>query len=875
MRTDPITRNVEDNLDVRQNEFIRRRQVDLHHRFPGWYRAIVEETNDPLQIRRVRVRVPELHNNDVKTEKLPWALPAPWLGGPNTGFFTHPVIKDQVFVCCEKGHPYSLVYCASSDPTRRRMYSMFSIYTKSPQAVDREGNKADKPKEFIEKYLPKDGRPMNTGVSDRYGNYLMLNAYGFVPKEHKVKPAAAGTDALTKKDYDVNKQQPKVNDPDLKYIAMGTKYGHTMVLGDVGYTWDKEFKGNFEDDKGFEQSRYQYLLQYFNEQEPKDRDQRRIDVRSRLGHKLELRDVGWDESRSGEYDGGRKTVGDSKGRDERWVKLRSKGGHLMQALDKGFDPKNDNFYNRLNKVEFGAEQYGEDTLGDDSRMLRFITRHCNELILDDRGTSPTSGEDEKPDGNGVLLRSRKGHQLQFIDKAELDHIMLTSACDQVFEINDRFKHIILSTQQSDEVHTQVKPKEVYGDPRYVSKTGITNDPEANTCHLKLDKLNDYVRLKTPDGAGYEARGKKAPCGQWTESRDSENRAIWMSVTDQWLLIRGKKGVKYILLDDNDDVILIRNENGKIQIRAKDNIEIKSDTGDICLEAKGMIGMRAQSVEIATGGASHKIDGAGIGTTALVQGAALDGVHLSGSIPVHIAGKGDGSANAKSGSPCKVDPKIISRKKPEDFDKERGCDTLKPQKGPVPRSIFGGGGGGGGLPSSGPGSPGFSPPGQPTADPPPPSPNAPTDPGSGTPPPVEPEPNPIDEVLEDSDQAGDGVLWYGISTKFQDEIELEGLLTGSFSNLLNIPPDKEATEIHLAKSLEIARGRKQAVLAQQRYGGFALILRIRNVPEADLLVPVPDDPDVVAYRADLPFEFNIEVYEVGETELTKPPLFPDC
>lgn len=893
-----MMQNIEDNLDVRLNEFLRRRQVDLHHRFPGWYRAIVEETNDPLQIRRVRVRVPELHNNNVKTEDLPWAVPAPGLGGQNAGFFTHPIIKDIVFVCFEKGHPYGPIYCATADPTRRRMYSMFSIYTKSPQAVDKEGNTADTPTEFIEDYLPKDGRPMNNGLVDRYGNYLLFNAYGFVPKEHKAKPAAVGTDALTKRDYDVNKNQPKENDPDLKYVALGTKYGHTAVWGDIGYQWSEEFKGDFEQDKGFEQARYQYLLKYYNEQEPKDRDQRRIDIRTRAGHKFELRDVGWDKSRSGEYEGGRKTIGDSKGRDERWVKLRSKGGHLIQALDMGFDPENDNFYNRINKVEFGAEKYLEDTLGDDARMLRFVTRHGNQLILDDRGSSPISGEDEKPDGNGVLLRTRRGYQVQMVDKTNVDHLMIATPKEQCFEISDKFQHIILSTTQSDELHTKIGPKEVYNKPRYVTRTGLSNDPESNTCHLKLDKLNDYVRLKTPDGSGFEARGAQSPCGQWTETRDCEDRSVWLSKIDQWLLIRGKKGAKYILLDDNDDVILIRNELGKIQIRAKDKIEIKCDEGDICLEApNGQVGITAKSVQIATEGASHVLDSQGIGTTKEIKCKTIRGknttAHVRGvGCPAGPGPLGDGQSDPRGGNPCKIDDKTLARKKPEDFDSERGCDPIKPQKGPFPDGVFGGPGGAGAGAGGGPapGSPG-GPPALPNSDPPPPSPTAPTEPSAEVPPTPDPQPNPIDSVLEESgpdssgnefaskdpntgEVSGDGVLWYGVSAKFQAEIEEFGLLIGSFSNHLNIPPDLDAPEIHLAKSLEIARGKKQASLSQQRYGDVALILRVRAVPDSSLLSVVKNDADVIAYRGDIPFEGNVEIYEVGDSELTRPPLFPD-
>ena len=96
MYNDPITNEIDDNLESIHSRFLRNRSQTLNRRFLGWYRAVVEETNDPLQFRRVRVRVPELHNDDVSVQDLPWAIPAPWMGGTNAGSFTHPVIGDIV-----------------------------------------------------------------------------------------------------------------------------------------------------------------------------------------------------------------------------------------------------------------------------------------------------------------------------------------------------------------------------------------------------------------------------------------------------------------------------------------------------------------------------------------------------------------------------------------------------------------------------------------------------------------------------------------------------------------------------------------------------------------------------------------------------------
>jgi hypothetical protein len=288
-------------------------------------------------------------------------------------------------------------------------------------------------------------------------------------------------------------------------------------------------------------------------------------------------------------------------------------------------------------------------------------------------------------------------------------------------------------------------------------------------------------------------------------------------------------------------------------------------------------MKALSVEVETNGASHKFDGTGFGSSKKVQGQTLAGTHDAIQIPLHPVAPAPPAP--KPGAPCKFEPKIITRKKPNDFDKERGCDPQKPQKGAVPPSVTNGGSGGGpGGPGSG-GSggggsgggappPGFPP--NPNDGPPPTSPNVPTDPGAFPPPTPAPEPDPIEEKSPGSG----GVLWYGLSLKFQDEVEELGLLLDSFSNHLNIPPNQDAKEIHLARSLEVARGKKQAVLSQERYGDVQYILRIRNLPTPDLLEPLEGDDDLFRYPEAIPFEGNIEVFEIGDSALTTPPLFPN-
>jgi len=854
------------------DNFFKERSKVLTQRFPGWYRGIVVETNDPLNMHRTRVKIPEFYDHGTKDELVAWAIPAPWMGGRMAGSWTHPMKDDIVYISFEKQHPYGPIWTSAADPSRRRSYSLWSIYTKPASPVNEDGQpSSNAPKDHLKKYLPQDNRPMSTGWNDRYGNFFMMSSVGFFPKSHEPAPAPAGTDGLTKKKFEVSKNPPKNNDPDVKFFSIGSKYGHFIEFGDQGYKWKEEFKGDFDEDSDFEISRVKYFIRHFCEDQPKDHDQRRIDIRTRCGHRMEMRDVGWEKTRQGEY-GPTKTIADSKDKDERWLKLRSKGGHLIQALDIGFDPVNDLKYKTLNKTEVGDKEDGESVLGtakgNDSRMIRIISRHGNQLILDDRGSSPTSAnKSETPHGNGVLLRSRKGFQLQFIDKKELNHAMIATPEDQVFEMNDKFQYVMASTKQAGEVHTKDRrPGKTR--PRIIKKTGHSHDFEKNTHHWKLDKANDYSRYKTPEGAGMEMRGSKAPCGSWVEIRDQENRAIWFSKADQWLLIRSKKGKKYILLDDNDDVILIRNEEGKIQIRAKDKLEFKCDNGDICFEApKGQIGMRAKSIEMETGGASHKIWAGGIGTTKTIWGDQLKGFHPDLHYnPLACGPKiGDGKSAPQSGSPCKVKNKKLKRKKPKDFDKERGCDSLKQDKGPVPDSVVNS------PPGSGTGSGNRGSPGAPSVAPTPSN----NEPGQTVldPLPVVPEVDPISKVNPDP-EGGAGVLWYGVSSKFGNEIDNIGLNRGSLSNHLNIPDKKDAIEIPLSKTIDFARGDKQAVLSQKRYGDVDRILRIRSVPDGDLLRVPDDDDDIVYYRGDISRDENIEIFEIGEDKPITLPLFPD-
>jgi len=849
----------EDNLAPVWKKFHLDRTSELFQKFPGWYRAIVEETNDPLDMRRIRFRCPELHDSNVKVEDLPWAMPAPWMGGKGSGSWTHPMIKDVVWITFEKAHPYGPIWVAAADPTRRKWYVHQSLYVKSPPpASETGGNTLEAPDDTINDYLPKDGRPYSTGFRDRYGSFFMLSEVGFYPVEHAQKPAPVGADALAKRDFQSSSQAPQQNDPDSKYVVLATKYGNTMLLADIGYQWYEEFEGDLENDEEFEINRSKYLQKFFNEDQPRNRDQRRIEWRTRYGHKVELRDVGFEKSRSGEY-GDQKTIADSDGKDERWVKIRSKAGHLIQLIDTGSDPVSDTYIKRTNKDEVGPHD-DEELLGDDRRMIRLITRHGNQLLLDDRGSDPINGQNETPRGNGVLMRTRRGFQFEAMDKDELNLVRIFTPKDQVLELNDRFGYVMLTTTQAGASPALATPLDGTqtrdGDPAAgrtrERKPGVptasSSDPQSNTFHLVLDKTNSYLRLMTPEGAGIEVRDQEAPCGSWLELRDNENRAFWMSKKDNWAIWRDKTGEKYILLDDNDDSIQIRNDKGKLVLQIAGDVHIMAG-GKICLEADDEIGIKSKKqIKMEAQGTKFVFDIDGFGTKKNVQ------ANKCIALTFPVADGRDG------GRPCAPDPKDITRKEPAPYGQERACDSHKDRKGPVPREVYlspPGGGNGSGVPS-----------GDPTISPPPVSATEPTLPGSSV-----PSPTPVTDPIEDISPGNGGILWYGLSDKFLNQINSDGLVLTSLMNNLNTPNSQIATELQLAKTLDIARSKTQGLLSQKRYGGKVLILRIRNVPDRNLF-KTSDNPDVVLYSGNITLKGNIEIFEVGSSELNQAPLFPN-
>lgn len=539
-----------DNQHTIWEQFFDRRTRQLWDRYPGLYRAVVVETNDPLNIYRVRFKCPELHNWDLKPEECPWAVNAHDLGGRRTGRWSHPIIDDWIWITFEKGHPYGPIWTGFCDPTRRKLYTYPSLFQKSPLSVNEKGDPADTPQDFDEDYLPKDGRPMSHGWQDRYGNLDMHRSVGFFPEEHEEAPPDADYDAIGKSEFKQKQNAPANNDPDAKYMVRFSKYGNMILQADQGYKWKEEFKGSFEEDEEFEIKRWKYIQKLINEDEPKDTDQRRIEFLTRYGHIREMRDVGWSKTREAEY-GSSVDIGTKTDIDFRWIKDRTKGGMLIQMYDKGFDPIEDERVKRplLDEVADIPEKEFQYWCMKDGRWIRIVTRHGFKFVLDDRGSDPKASDKfPLPRGNGILMKTRRpassqGHHLKpvpeptdaiqvggkvwdgqkppemcpkegtpavppgepyqagfWFEMNDNDVANWTSwgtPLGQAIFMNDKIQYIMLCSRFKD----WAKPFMGLEENEFQTQSPTLRGAEEKTHHLKIDLDNEYIRFKTRAGQG--------------------------------------------------------------------------------------------------------------------------------------------------------------------------------------------------------------------------------------------------------------------------------------------------------------------------------------------------------------------------------------
>lgn len=579
-----------DNLEIVFSNFFKERNEKLVGRFPTPLRAIVVETNDPLNMHRVRVKIPELHDFNLKPEECPWANPD--VGWSSTTWFS-PSIGDWLWVEFEKNHPYAPIYHGSADPNRIQAYALEGVYVKSPAPINaqkdveipiagggtykgvRGDTLGEAPIDYNEDYLPKDGRPMSQGVTDSYGNVDLTSATGFFPLTHDIEPPAPEIDPFLSQDkteitFNVGHAKPIANNPDSKFMMRLTKYGNIILQGDQGYRWrkkkddgdttsgqfDGEFLGDVDKDRQFEIDRWKYLQRLIHEDKPTALDQRRIMMQTRYGNKLELRDVGWNKTRAGEYTSDQRWIGsganphndniadhwgytDSDYKDQRWIKFRTKGGHLFQASDVGLDPEKDVFASR-NLINEVSDIDSESKFGADARFVRIVTRSGIKFVLDDRGSNTRNAQDVSMNnaniGTGVLIKGRRvpaslpsdqkggsqdswtatskwvdiesktgksgtpvGYYWQIDERVDFNHTVWGSPLGSVIEINDKDEYIAICQRLPD-----LPTKWKYLDDNEFLTTHVADplfDFQTNTHHLAINHRREYIRLKTRAGRG--------------------------------------------------------------------------------------------------------------------------------------------------------------------------------------------------------------------------------------------------------------------------------------------------------------------------------------------------------------------------------------
>lgn len=659
--------------------------------FNNWHRAEVVETNDPLNMGRVRFKCPEMHDEDLNKDDYPWALPAPSLGGAKSGEWRSPTISDIVFIAFEEGHPYSPIWTSAADPTRREQYTLPSIHIPTPLPVDAKGEPADHPDDYDDVYLPKDGRPMSQGLMDRYGNVDMLGAVGFFPVEHNEVPPEPDYDAVQKSRFQQSQKSPVVNNPDSKFMLRMSKYGHMMINADQGYWWQRkdppqltkaeynelteeeleardiqeelgEFYGDSEKDRSWEVSRWRYMRDLLHEGDPEGKDQRRLQLLTRYGSKLEMRDVGWAQlgpvksaTRLDEF-GEPRLISKEEVNDFRWIKMRTKAGMLFQMYDKGSHPNDDNFVKRLLKDETGPQTEREDEYWGhkDARFIRLISRYGYKIVIDDRGSDARSADEkESPRGNGVLIKGRRSAGTGGVEMSPSDG---ARQCGFYWEFNENDSTNMttwgtpagVTVQMSDKLQyfMAVAARREYSTPwqkhrenEFLLEPLVSQDTELKTHHLKLDHDNEYIRLKTRSGKGagpmsgyagggsineveggeqqgLECRDGVNDDGPWAELVDIDRRGAWFSHKFKLSVFRASttaSGHCDMLMWYNETTAeyVLRNNlsSSKLQIYCLGDVEIISQTGTLNIKAQGDISVKSDTkISMQGGNAKFELSG---------------------------------------------------------------------------------------------------------------------------------------------------------------------------------------------------------------------------------------------------------------------------
>lgn len=648
-----------DNLTAAWRNFSQERRD--HSDFSNMHRAVVVETNDPLNMQRIRVKCPDFHDFDMKVADCPWARACSTYGGGQAGNWQPPCIGDDVWIAFDRGHPYGLVWVGFADPTRVGSYPLPAVSTPTQAPITNTGTVGRPLGDFDKKFLPKDGRPMSLGVQSRYGSADIMSSVGFFPVTHNRQPPPPDFDPQTNTAFQAFTAAPEVNSPDVKHATRLTKYGHMFVLGDQGYWWyksgqDGEFVGDEKLDKEFEIARWKYLQRLINEDKVNG-DSRRILAMSRYGSRFEIRDTGWaqhgpipSQSRPGEY-GQPAYLSKETTADYRWIKIRTKGGMLFQSSDIGFHPADDEYIKRNLIDETGPLSEREDLhwQGKDARWTRIVTRHGIKFVLDDRGTDRVRAQSAAAEGqrcNGALIKGRRtggskanktrtgsptGFYWEFNENDDGNHTTWGTPLGQVVELNDATEYVAVCAGIG---RDYAMPWRGLEENEFLRNPTRARNIERNTHHLVMDLQNEFIRLKTRSGAGpgpddpsvnpptamgtnqgLEIRDGNRGDGPWTELVDGDGRGLWFTKKHGYGIWRGKAGSQLAIVQDDTNgkiIIYCGAQSGKIQLHCGGSVDVVCS--DLNVNASGNIKFRAGGAITLQGNDGQLTVGAGGVTT---------------------------------------------------------------------------------------------------------------------------------------------------------------------------------------------------------------------------------------------------------------------
>ncbi len=137
------------------------------NRFSGFFRGIVDENADPLQLGRLKVRIFQIHGDElIKPEDLPWANACfPPGGGSDFGTFVIPPKGANVWIGFEQGDP------------------QFPVWFGSWKTNSSSGKKLSAPKPENPQHIPRDQSMGNTTWNAPAGNELPREAQAMAHHE--------------------------------------------------------------------------------------------------------------------------------------------------------------------------------------------------------------------------------------------------------------------------------------------------------------------------------------------------------------------------------------------------------------------------------------------------------------------------------------------------------------------------------------------------------------------------------------------------------------------------------------------------------------------------------------------------------------------